>query len=273
MSTTPQSTATDFKLEAYVRYLAARGLAKLSVDTYLSQLQDYLDTRTREGTTDEETMNTWLAAAACTSTRRVRSVALRHYYDMLHMDIVVPSVRGGYSKPTFPPESETVSVLEAALKTAVTKGTAPLLAYYLMADCGLRVNEVVNIKPAHINTERRELTVHAGKGGKNRIVPMSTRLLNAYRERVPDIEPGQCLTGFNNRHSITSVLRRACLRTHQPIVSPHQLRHYFASQLLDNGVDIITIGTMLGHSNITTTQHYLHRTSSHLHLAYNNTFA
>lgn len=150
----------------------------------------------------------------------------------------------------------------------------------LLFSSGLRVSELVGLDRDHINLKRREFTVR-GKGQKDRpifISPEAADWLTKYLgQRQDNVKPlfvrysGQKkIDTSGNFHRLTArsvqrmVAKTALLAGITKHVSPHTLRHSFATDLLMNGADIRSVQSMLGHSNIATTQIYTHVTDPHL---------
>jgi site-specific recombinase XerD len=130
---------------------------------------------------------------------------------------------------------------------------------------GLRVSEAVSIKIAHIDSARMLLRVEQGKGAKDRYTTLSPALLETLRTYYRAVRPkGEFLfpSWRSNRHISSGVLQRACneawrLAGLSKRISPHSLRHAFATCLLDSGVDSHVIQVLLGHSRIDTTARYI----------------
>lgn len=154
----------------------------------------------------------------------------------------------------------------------------------LLFSSGLRVSELVNLNRDHINTKRREFMVR-GKGQKDRpifISPSAAEQIEAYLAiRNDTLAPLFLNYSRNNTSDTTGDFRRLTSRSIQRIiskyaklagitkhVSPHTMRHSFATDLLMNGADIRSVQSMLGHSNISTTQVYTHVTDAHLRDVY-----
>lgn len=143
----------------------------------------------------------------------------------------------------------------------VLKHRAVLMLCY---GAGLRIAEAVSMKPADIDSERMVIRVEDGKGGKDRYVPLSPRLLNTLREYWRQQRPrGPWLFPSTKPHrhispgTIQQVCREAALRSGiQKHVTAHMLRHSFATHLLENGTDIRIIQVLLGHARIDTTAGY-----------------
>lgn len=150
----------------------------------------------------------------------------------------------------------------------------------LLFSGGLRVSELSSLDIAHVSTKRREFTVR-GKGQKDRPIFMSESAalwISRYLERRTDSSPALFIRYGGAKEQDTSgdylrltprsiqriIARYAKLAGITKKVSPHTLRHSFATDLLMNGADIRSVQTMLGHSDISTTQIYTHVTDPHL---------
>ncbi len=150
----------------------------------------------------------------------------------------------------------------------------------LLFSSGLRVSELVGLDRGHINLERREFTVR-GKGQKDRpvfISPEAAEWIDLYLKKRTDNSPPLFIRYSGKKEADTSgnyarltarsvqrmVARYARLAGITKHVSPHTLRHSFATDLLMNGADLRSVQAMLGHANIATTQIYTHVTDPHL---------
>lgn len=160
------------------------------------------------------------------------------------------------------------------------KGLRDRAIIELLFSSGLRVSELVNLNRDHVNTVRREFMVR-GKGQKDRPVFISKAAadrVNDYTSaRLDNLPPLFLSYSRNNESNTTGDYRRLSTRSVQRIitqyarmagitkhVSPHTMRHSFATDLLMNGADLRSVQSMLGHSNISTTQVYTHVTDEHL---------
>jgi site-specific recombinase XerD len=140
---------------------------------------------------------------------------------------------------------------------------------------GLRVEELVNLDLTSLNADGEEVRVE-GKGGRTRVVPVGEhawRALDRYLARGRTVlNSGESAALFlsksGRRLSTSDVRRRLRLQTRRAGISPHTLRHSFATHLLEGGADIRAIQELLGHSSISTTQTYTRVESRRLKKAY-----
>jgi site-specific recombinase XerD len=150
----------------------------------------------------------------------------------------------------------------------------------LAYSCGLRCEEIVNLDAGSFDFEREQLRV-LGKGSKERLLPvgeLAQRALRNYLERgrhalaADRREPALFLSKSGRRLSNSDVTRRLALWVREAAlaagVSPHSLRHSFATHLLEGGADLRTIQELLGHASISTTQVYTRVDAARLREAY-----
>jgi site-specific recombinase XerD len=166
------------------------------------------------------------------------------------------------------------------INTSEESGLRDRAILELLFSSGLRVSELVNLDRGHVNTKRREFMVR-GKGQKDRPVFISQaaadRLDEYIAARLDNLPPLFLSYSRNNVASQAGDFRRLTARSIQRMihkyarlagitkhVSPHTMRHSFATDLLMNGADLRSVQSMLGHSNISTTQVYTHVTDEHL---------
>ncbi len=139
--------------------------------------------------------------------------------------------------------------------------------------CGLRRQELVNLKLSDVDLRSRWLKVRRGKGGKGRSIPLAPEAAEAIRDWLefrPEVDHEYLLTGLGGRrlgkNGLVSAFRRVakCAGVDRRGVSLHTLRHTFASLLLQEGADLVSIQELLGHSDLSTTAIYLHLDAAHL---------
>lgn len=147
----------------------------------------------------------------------------------------------------------------------------------VMYGCGLRVSELVELKLSNIYEEEEYLQV-IGKGNKERWVPINRRALRMMMDYIHtirshvNIKPGEENYVFQNRNGrhltrqmvfimLKNAVEKAGIKKH---ISPHSLRHSFATELVENGADLRSVQEMLGHVSIATTEIYTHLSRSTL---------
>jgi integrase/recombinase XerD len=136
---------------------------------------------------------------------------------------------------------------------------------------GLRLSEAAALTIADIDSQRMQLRIASGKGAKERLVPLSTRLLAALRHYWKEVRsPKYLFPGktFDVPLSPTTI-QKTCKAAVQKsgilkAVTPHTLRHSYATGLLEAGVDLLAISRLLGHKSFSTTMIYLHVRRTHL---------
>lgn len=191
--------------------------------------------------------------------------------------VELPKVRR--KQVSFLSQEEVVRLFEA-IEPGTLIGLRDRAIVELLFSSGLRVSELVGLNKDHINTKRREFMVR-GKGQKDRPVFISQRAadwieeyLHARQDNLPPL-----FINYGGRQETTTsgdykrltarsiqrtVSRYAKLAGITKQVSPHTMRHSFATDLLMNGADLRSVQSLLGHSNIATTQVYTHVTDQHL---------
>jgi integrase/recombinase XerD len=195
--------------------------------------------------------------------------ALRFFYAVtLARPDAVPFIPYGKKPRTIPAVLSTEEV--AQFLDAAPPGRARVLWQTAYA-CGLRLGELVHLRAADIDSARMVVVVRQGKGGKDRLVPLSARLLDELRcywrmhrpspWLFPGAKPGQPMHPTWLQRLFQRTLRQAGIAKR---ATPHTLRHSFATHLLEAGVDIFTVQKLLGHRSLSTTLRYLHVSRRHL---------
>ena len=136
---------------------------------------------------------------------------------------------------------------------------------------GLRSGEAAQLRIRDIDSRRMQLNVARGKGSKQRLVPLSPRLLQALRRYWKEYRPSDYLFPGklpDRPYAATSIQKTIKVSARkagiQKTVTPHILRHSYATGLLEAGVDLLTISRLLGHASFSTTMVYLHVRRPHL---------
>lgn len=163
------------------------------------------------------------------------------------------------------------------IKLSSKTGLRNIAIIELLYSCGLRVSELINLKISDLFFKESLIKV-TGKGNKERFVPISTQsqiYISDYLDKIRSfhkIKKGFEDTLFLNERgtSLSRVMIFIILKQLSKLskinkkIGPHTLRHSFATHLIENGADLITIQKMMGHESITTTERYLHVNKKHL---------
>ncbi len=274
-------TAYQHDLQQYFRYLHAQNLLFDTVT--LVHVRQYWMQQVQRGLSKR--------------TMHRHHASLNHFYQFL---VKRKRVKDNpflfLQKPKLPatlPEvlpDEHIEILIAKV-SEVRKDDAMLLRdlalLELLYGSGLRAFEVVTLTFAHIDVPRRMMTI-IGKGNKSRLVPITLATKQRIQRYLQEVRPmlasktankkltfatlflnhlGYPLTVRGLQFILKKLEKESGLSLH---LHPHQLRHTFATQLLDHGADLRTIQTLLGHASINTTQIYTHVTTASLKKTYDD---
>jgi len=284
-------------LESFLEMLAVeRGAAQNTLESYRRDLEDFSGFLRGEGrsvlTAATETIATYLrdlnrrGFAASSQARRLS--ALRQFFKFLYAeglrkDDPTRTLRSPKQRSELPhvlSVEEVDRLIEAARTAAETPhptqaSSLRALRLYALIEVvyatGLRVSELVALPLSAALRDERLITVR-GKGGKERVVPLSPRARNAMRAYValrrsaglypqsPYLFPSHGDSGHFTRQAFARDLKMlaAGIGLDPRSLSPHVLRHAFASHLLENGADLRVVQQLLGHADISTTQIYTH---------------
>ena len=166
--------------------------------------------------------------------------------------------------------TEEVDRLEQSLDLSKPEGQRNRAIIEVLFSCGLRVSELVQLKLSNLYMDEQYVRVK-GKGSKERLVPLSERAIKElnlwfYDRNLLDIKPGEEDYVFLNRRGahltrtmiLIMIKRQAAEAGITKTISPHTLRHSFATALLEGGADLRVIQALLGHESIGTTEIYTH---------------
>jgi integrase/recombinase XerD len=272
-------------LEAFLEMLAAeRGAAPNTLAAYRNDVSDFLafhGPRAEDAT--PERLREWLAGMAdqglAPRTQARRLSAIRQYFRFLSREGVRrddPTELLDSPKPKPPlPKALTEMEVEALIAAAATlpekQAPVAVAAIEMLYASGLRVSELVTL-PAGCLRETETLVAVRGKGGKERLIPLSRRAREAAAEARETLErrgkgrpraqkyllPSRGAAGHLTRQGVGRLLKQAALVAgiEPSRVSPHVLRHSFATHVLSRGADLRTLQLLLGHADIATTQIY-----------------
>lgn len=226
----------------------------------------------------------WLAQLGLAAPSRARNLAaLRAYYRFLRIEGRVgqdpteflESPRGWKKLPRYLSAEEVERLLAHPDRTTRT-GLRDALLLALLYDCGLRVSELAGLRLDQVDLEAWLIKVK-GKGGKERFVPFGDEARRAILDYLAGARGGSRRASGNvhlfpgaRRSHLTRQRAWQIVKAHlggagvTRAVSPHTLRHSFATHLLDNGADLRAVQLLLGHADISTTQIYTHLSQERL---------
>jgi integrase/recombinase XerD len=277
----------------YLSYLQVeRGLAKNSIESYkrdLARLRSWAEKGNLEIVElTRQDLRAFIAdlsreGLSPTSVGRIVS-AIRGFYKFLMLDGHITrhpaedlsSPQKGFYLPKFLNQSD-IERLLAVPDVSTELGLRDKAILELMYAAGLRVSEVVDLQLNNIDLDAGILTCK-GKGGKVRRIPIgksAVEWLKTYliaRRKMENIEVQNIFVGSLgkplNRQTIFNFIKEYAGKIGLEDVSPHTLRHSFATHLIQNRADVRSVQQLLGHADISTTQIYTHITDTHLRKSY-----
>lgn len=270
LSATNNQTVSDF-----IKYLYGKRYSKSTVDTYSSFVTDFLD-YIKDKPTAEYTLrdvekfieDIMVPKNASISTHRQFISAMKLFIGFMPQcsieTLELERPKKSRYLPTVLSQQEVLKLLRC------TKNLKHRAILALIYSCGLRVGELINLELSHIDINRKQLAIKNSKGRKDRYVQMADSLLPLIHNYIHTYRPvkyfaegkdGEYYTAI----SVRAFLKRSCKLAYiNKRVTPHTLRHSYATHLLENGTDIRLIQTLLGHSKPETTMIYTHVSTSSL---------
>ena len=281
-------------LDLFSQYiLAEKGLSKQTLNSYLSDINLFLEFFQDKKDTNDllgEDIIEYLRYDSSTegikvSTYLRKMSSIKSFYLFLKREgIINVEIPTMYTpkKPQTLPNCLSIEEVETVLDTpdiSKPEGIRDKAMLELMYSSGLRVSELLSLERKNINLDRGIVTVF-GKGSKERKVPIgdfALEYVNKYIDEVRRKNPGKDSKYlFLNRYGkplsrqyfFKQIKKYALLAGIETPISPHTLRHCFATHLLENGAQLRAVQEMLGHVNIATTQIYTHISTKRIISAY-----
>jgi integrase/recombinase XerD len=282
-------------MRGYQRFLQLeRGYSANTVDAYLHDLGKLTEYLEHEGIDilevklpDLEHFSATLADIGIGARSQARILSgVRSFYHYLQLDGFITDdpteLLESHNLPAHLPEvlsTEEVDLMEAAIDLTKWEGHRNRAIIEVLFSCGLRVSELTNLHLSDLFLDDKFIRV-MGKGSKERLVPISQRAIDEltywfeYRKEMK-IKPGEEDYVFLNRRGahltrtmiLIMVKQTAASAGIKKTISPHTLRHSFATALLEGGANLRAIQAMLGHESIGTTEIYTHIETSTLRQA------
>lgn len=263
-------------ISQYLEYLELeKGLSQNTIDAYRRDLYDFASNVEDLETVDRTAINNYirfLKERKLAPTSVIRKVAsLRGFFKWTSsMNILEKNPASTLEQPKVPqrlPKVVSIKEIEDILKIDLTELQTVMVE--LLYSCGLRVSELVNLKINDIDLNSKYVRCF-GKGSKERIIPVGGKAIDALKKYLPyrelilkkyNLSSKKLLVNdlgrFINRQDVYNLIHACGKKIHKNI-SPHTLRHSFATHLLENGADLRVVQELLGHSDVSTTQLYTH---------------
>ena len=272
-SITSTKKDTKFKLKlpkGYLEKLEQKRYSPQTIKIYTSYFNDFQkhfsDKNLLDITTDET--NTYIlklikTKSISTSQQNQRINAIKFYYEkVLGKDRKVYKIDRANKAKILPTVLSKLEV-KAIINSCTNKKHKCILS--LIYSAGLRRSELVNLKLSDIDSTRGLVIIKNAKGNKDRVSLLSPLLVNELRDYYKNYKPkvylfeGQEVGSKYSTTSVANILKQACTKTRiKKKISPHTLRHSFATHLLEQGTDLRYIQNLLGHSSSKTTEIYTH---------------
>jgi site-specific recombinase XerD len=256
-------------LNNFYLYLKGKRYSKSTIDTYTFFIADFINFHTKTPLQELTNRHVELFIETVFIERKYAVSSQRQFISALKVFIVFyPHTKINELSLERPKKSRKLpnvlsqeEVLEIIRCTQNLKHRAIIALLY---SCGLRISELINLKLIDFHIERKQLVVKSGKGRKDRYVsladsflPLLSNYYYSYKPKVYFVE-GQ-KGGKYSPEAVRQFLRKSCAKAGiKKPVSPHTLRHSYATHLLENGVDIRYIQSLLGHARPETTMIYTH---------------
>ena len=256
-------------LNEYVAYLRGQRLSESSVRTYYNfvlKLVEFMGDRPVAQWTrrDLELFTEQKIAAAnySLSTHRQCISGIKHFIELYGCEQIdvkdLKRPKKGRYLPTVLSKEETISLLR------VTRNLKHRAILAMIYSGGMRVGELLNLKLRQIDIQRRQIFIKNAKGRKDRVVVLAESMLPLLQNYLGTYSPQEFFAeglhgGQYSAQSIRAFLADSCRRANiKKKVSPHTLRHSYATHMLENGIDLRYIQELLGHSKPETTMIYTH---------------
>ena len=276
-------TPIDQMARFYLDHLAVeKGLSRLTIQAYMADISDYVGFLKSSGISNPENLTfdltmDFLAKMEESKGRASRArllSAVKGFHRFLYreralLDLEIEGIKAPKVTRTIPfvlSQNEVEMLLSADSGSRFEKRDRAL--FELAYSTGLRVSELCGLKVEQVDIEKRLVRVR-GKGSKERIVPFGSKAKAALRDWLDNGRP-KMLKGSNpaeiflnsrggrlSRVGFWKILKKRAERAGlPPDVTPHTLRHSFATHLIEGGADLRAVQELLGHSSISTTQIY-----------------
>ncbi|TRO66769.1 site-specific tyrosine recombinase/integron integrase [Christiangramia sabulilitoris] len=261
------------KIIAFRKYLHGKRYSKSTIKTYTTFVSKFLEFHDFKSAYDLRDVDRFVETEIAgknysISSHRQCISAIKHYFDLSEQEDIDTSKLQRPDKSRFLPsvlsKEEVIDLLRA------TRNLKHRCILALIYASGLRIGELLNLRLKDIDVDRRQILIRQAKGRKDRYVmlaesflPLFYNYLQTYQPKVYFAEGNQ-ETQYSSS-AVRSFLKDSCRRARiRKKVTPHTLRHSYATHMLENGIDLRYIQELLGHSRPETTMIYTHVTQKDL---------
>lgn len=251
--------------KTFVQRMTSKNWSKSTMDNYASQVRCFLrqfQTRDRARNITASEIEQYLNERVAINTRKHARCAIQAFYSLaVNQPMKLQHIPWPKKDRKLPQPIEASDIKKMLDVCQNLKHKAIICLLY---GCGLRVSEVINLKPDHIDSKAMVINIIAGKGKKDRIVMLDPGLLALLRKYYTTYQPKEHLFNgqFTNQYSERSInqflKKYAKMAGVRGRIHAHLLRHSFATHALEAGTDISLIQKLLGHNSIKTTLIYTH---------------
>jgi len=250
--------------QEYENYLKLKNSSVKTRETYLRIVNDFLKTSNNLSNAEvKEYILKSINKKESTSYIRQKYTALKILFEVLNKSVE-------FDLPIYKKESKIPEILNKKEISEIINNITNLkhkLIVQLIYSAGLRVSELISLKPKDIDIERKIIYIRQGKGAKDRISLFPESIKGDFLKYLLQFNPQYYLFESNrskkySTKSIEKILEKASIKVIGRKIRPHILRHSFATHLLEQGIDIRKIQRLLGHKNLRTTQIYTHVANS-----------
>ena len=254
-------------LQMYSEDLKLKNYSENTIQNYVSQVKCFLEhfnhMATKPSEISEKQIKEWLLLANSTNGRKHRISSVKLFYKLTgKQPLKFKHIEYPRSEKKLPQVIDNQYLLNKIENIANSKHKAIIALAY---STGMRVSEVCNLKITDIDSKRMIINIFQSKGKKDRIVALSDKVLQILRAYYTDYNPREYL--FNGQFEL-KYSPKSCNNIVKQYLGKeyhfHQLRHSNATALLESGVDLRIIQSLLGHTSVKTTEIYTHVSVNHI---------
>ncbi len=257
--------------QTFVQRMVSKNWSQRTIDNYASQVRCFLKvfaTRDRARNITADEIEQYLNSKDSVNSRKHARCAIQAFYKYVVLQPLKLAAIPWPKKERKLPQPVDASDVQKIISVCLNLKHKAIIA--LLYGCGVRISEVLNLKPTDIDSTKMIINIIAGKGKKDRQVMLSQDLLELLRKYYKEYKPKKYMFNgqFGGQYSEKSI--NTFLKTYakkagvKANIYAHLLRHSFATHCLEQGTDISLIQKLLGHSSIKTTLIYTHVSTAYI---------